>query len=247
MFGRCQHAFHVCRYFLVCRFACMCAVPVAACAPCMCADCCTFAPVWKQSSFAHGLFSGVSLSLLELELRVKMAASVTVTESESAASVPVLADTGDDLWLQLPVPLRAELYPEGNFTDLEIIDALCLDSNDRREFLHDYAYASDADDLAWLCLVFGQLQACVAGRAKLRRKRRACLDLAFQYLEVNRHRKRAMCAAAPDTTQWLVSLSGAWCSSRHLCLPKSRLCSSDCLRRLRSGFAWKRLLWPALS
>ena len=125
-----------------------------------------------------------------------MAASVTVTESESAASVPGLADTVDELWFQLPVPLRAELSPV-------------------------HAYASDADDLAWLCLVFGQLQACVAGCTKFRRKRRACLDPAFQYLEVNRC-KPAMCAAAPDTIQWLVSLSGVRRISRRLCLPKSR-------------------------
>ena len=82
--------------------------------------------------------------------------------------------------------------------------------------------AMTAHDLAWLCLVFGRLQACFAGRAKLRQKRGACLGPAFQYLEVNRRRQRVMSASAPDAIQWLVSLSGARCSSRHLCLPKSR-------------------------
>ncbi|CAE7480388.1 unnamed protein product [Symbiodinium sp. KB8] len=53
-------------------------------------------------------------------------------------------------------------------------------------------------------------------------KRGACLGPAFQYLEVNRRRQRVMSASAPDAIQWLVSLSGARCSSRHLCLPKSR-------------------------
>ena len=152
-----------------------------------------------------------------------MAASATATESESAGSVLVVADSSEELWSQLPASLRTELAPDGNLPDVEILNALCLDSNDRREFLYDYA--SDADDLAWLCMVLGSLQARVAGRAKLRQNRRAGLDPAIQYLEVYR-RKRALCAAAPDTVQWLVSLSGAHRSSRHLSIPKSRSAGS---------------------
>ena len=131
----------------------------------------------------------------------------------------VASASAQELWLRLPQSLRCSLGPAGSFPDCEVLDAICLDDADRRQFLADFA--ADAGELSLLVSVLKALQDKVQLLAEQKRKRRANLHPSLQYLSLLK-RPRAELVAPVESLQWLLRHSGAQRAVRAIGRPRLR-------------------------
>ena len=123
------------------------------------------------------------------------------TDASESQMADVASASAQELWLRLPQSLRCSLGPAGSFPDCEVLDAICLDDADRRQFLADFA--ADAGELSLLVSVLKALQDKVQLLAEQKRKRRANLHPSLQYLSLLK-RPRAELVAPVESLQWLL-------------------------------------------